>query len=116
MRQVGTLKSFDDRNSRGLLRPDGGGKILGFQSSYFFREGISPPVVGQLVSFEAKGTDGDARAIKVRQTLSASQSEHRELETIDQTFIFDWSHVVGPLTLTAIGAIVVATMAFSEQS
>ncbi len=116
MRQGGTLKSFDDRISRGFLRPDDGGTILGFKSSVFAREGISPPIVGQRVSFETSGANADASATDVHQTLSASQSEHRELETIEHTFIFDWSHVVGPLTLTAIGAVIVATMAFSEQS
>lgn len=116
MRQGGTLKSFDDRNSRGWLMPDDGGKILGFQSNVFGQESISAPIVGQRVSFETNGANGDARAIDVHQTLSTSQAEHREIETIEHTFVFDWSHVIGPLALTATGVIIVAAIAFSELS
>ena len=65
MKHFGTVKSFDDNEGRGSLKPDTGGEELRFERTAFAWESRNAPKAGDRLSYDLAHTNGVASAINL---------------------------------------------------
>ena len=65
MKHFGTVKSFDDNEGRGSLKPDTGGEELRFERTAFAWESRISPKAGDRLSYDLAHTNGDPSAINL---------------------------------------------------
>ena len=67
MQHFGTVESFDETKGHGLIKPEETGKsTIGFEKSAISWEDKTAPPVGQRLSYELVETNGEARAVNLK--------------------------------------------------
>lgn len=65
MKYFGTVKTFDEANGRGLIKPEQGGDELRFDRSAISWDGKTSPKEGQRLSYDVS-TDGRNAAVNLQ--------------------------------------------------
>ena len=65
MKHFGTVKSFDENEGRGSIKPETGGDELRFESSAFLWESRISPKAGDRLSYDLAHTNGEASAVNL---------------------------------------------------
>jgi cold shock CspA family protein len=66
MKLFGTVESFDETKGHGLIKPENGGKDIGFERSAISWERKTPPSVGQRLSYELSDKNGETSAVNLQ--------------------------------------------------
>lgn len=67
MQHFGTVESFDETQGRGLIKPEETGKsAISFEKSAISWENKTPPPVGKRLSYDLVETNGEARAVNLK--------------------------------------------------
>jgi cold shock CspA family protein len=69
MRHLGTVKSFDATTGHGSIQPVRDGELIGFQKGAVLWHRSVDPISGQRLSYEVAITEGEARAVKLRNAV-----------------------------------------------
>ena len=65
MKHLGTVKSFDETQGRGVIKPDSGGELLIFERSGIYQDRRVPPVQGQRLTYQLATLDGQRCAVNL---------------------------------------------------
>ena len=66
MKYFGTVKSFDEAQGRGRIRPENGGDDLGFERSALSWQPNVSPTAGQRLSYELDQQGGQTSAVNLK--------------------------------------------------
>lgn len=78
MKHFGTIQSFSERTGRGFIRPENGGRDLGFERSEILWESMVSPIPGMRVSYRLSGRNGEASAIDLRMASEVLKPSQRK--------------------------------------
>ena len=73
MKHFGTVQSFDERSGHGSIKPESGGRELGFERAGILREPMVSPRVGLRLSYNLIGDGDEAQAIRL-ETISSERT------------------------------------------
>lgn len=69
MKHFGTVQSFNDASGHGIIKPENGGRDLGFERSSMLCHPMVSPRRGLRLSYHLSGKNGRASAVNVQSTL-----------------------------------------------
>ena len=78
MTHFGTVQSFNETTGRGFIRPENGGRDLGFERSEMLWDPMVSPRPGVRLSYRLSGRNGEASAIDLRTALTAPTRPKRK--------------------------------------
>ena len=78
MKHFGTVQSFNEATGHGFIRPENGGKDLGFERSEMLWDPMVSPRLGVRLSYRLSGRNGEASAIDLQTVQSVPRRPQRK--------------------------------------
>lgn len=78
MKHFGTVQSFNETTGHGFIRPENGGKDLGFERSEILSDPTVYPRPGVRLSYRLSGRNGEASAIDLQTVQSVPRRPQRK--------------------------------------
>lgn len=78
MKHFGTVQSFNETTGHGFIRPENGGKDLGFERSEILWDPMVSPRPGVRLSYRLSGRNGEASAIDLQTVQSVPRRPQRK--------------------------------------